>query len=380
MLDGFPGLQGQDSPWQRYVAAVRTMDENRDVNVKLDIRWRLGHETPESMDPLVFELLEEVDRGCSLRSAAARCGASYRHAWGMMREWEDRLGIPLLELERGRGASLSSIGRCLLWAQRRTEARLAPMLDSLSAEVEHELGELLARSTPLRMVASHDLALDQLRDRFNAREGGLLNIQYRGSLDAVRQLVAGHCDVAGYHVPSRVSNRDQIESGFNRLMPAEEYQSVYFVSRRQGLMLRKDLAGKVASVQDLIGSDLRFVNRQRGSGTRLLFDQLLVDGGVAADSIHGYEVEEFTHQAVAAMLASGAADVGFGVQAAAERFGLAFVPMVHEHYLLAFRKGSRSAEWCQDLLEILEDDRDLRHSITQLAGYDCECMGEAWNR
>jgi molybdate transport repressor ModE-like protein len=356
------------------------MNENRWMNVKLDIRWGLGHETPESMDPLVFELLEAVERGCSLRSAAAGCGVSYRHAWGMMREWEDRLGIPLLELERGRGASLSSVGRCLLWARRRTDARLAPMLDSLSAEVEHELGELLARSTPLKMVASHDLAIDLLRDRFNAHEKRLLNIQYRGSLDAVRQLAAGHCDVAGYHVPERVSKREQIESGFNRLMPAEEYQSVYFVSRRQGLMLRKDLPGNIASVQDLAGSGLRFLNRQRGSGTRLLLDQLLVDGGIAPGDILGYEIEEFTHLAVAAMLASGAADVGFGVQAAAERFGLAFVPMVHEHYLLAFRKSSRSAEWCQDLLSILEDDQDLRHSITQLAGYDCDRMGEDWNR
>jgi len=356
------------------------MNENRAMDVKLDIRWGLGHETPELVDPLVFELLEAVERGCSLRSAATRCGASYRHAWGMMRDWEDRLGIPLLELERGRGASLSSVGRCLLWAQRRTEARLVPMLDSLSAEVEHELGELLARSTPLKMVASHDLAIDLLRDRFNAREKRLLNIQYRGSLDAVRQLVAGHCDVAGYHVPERVSSSDQIENGFNRLMPAEEYQSVYFVSRRQGLMLRKDLARKISGVQDLTGSGLRFLNRQRGSGTRLLFDQLLVDSGVNPGDILGYEVEEFTHLAVAAMLASGAADVGFGVQAAAERFGLAFVPMVDEHYLLAFRKGSHSAQWCHDLLKILEDDQNLRDSITQLAGYDCGRMGEVWDR
>ncbi|MFP4276838.1 MAG: substrate-binding domain-containing protein [Wenzhouxiangella sp.] len=350
------------------------------MDVKLDIGWGLGHETPTPLDPLVFALLEAVERGCSLRSAAARCGASYRHAWGLMREWEDRLGAPLLELERGRGASLSRVGRCLLWAQRRTEARLAPMLDSLSAEVEHELGELLARSTPLKMVASHDLALDQLRERFNAREGGLLNIQYRGSLDAVRQLVAGHCDVAGYHVPEPLSNRDQIENGFNRLMPADEYRSVSFVSRQQGLMLRKDLVGRIASVRDVADSGLRFLNRQRGSGTRLLLDQLLADAGIAPGDILGYEVEEFTHLAVAAMVASGAADIGFGVQAAAERFGLGFVPMAHEHYLLAFRKPSEAAEWCQDLLKILADDRELRRNIKQLPGYDCDRMGETWSR
>lgn len=356
------------------------MPENQEMDVKLDIRWALGHETPEALDPLVFELLEAVERGCSLRSAAARCSASYRHAWGLMREWEDRLGAPLLELERGRGASLSSVGRCLLWAQRRTEARLAPMLDSLSAEVEHELDELLARSTPLKMVASHDLALDHLRDRFNAREGGLLHIQYRGSLDAVRQLVAGHCDIAGYHVPERVVNQVQIENGFNRLMPSEDYQSVCFVSRRQGLMLGKDLAREITHVKDLAASGLRFLNRQRGSGTRLLFDELLADAGVASTDILGYEVEEFTHLAVAAMVASGAADVGFGVQAAADRFGLEFVPMATEHYLLAYRSSERNLDWINALVSLLRYDQDLRSAIGVLPGYDCSRMGEAYQR
>jgi molybdate transport repressor ModE-like protein len=356
------------------------MSENPEMDVKLDICWGLGHDTPEPMDPLIFGLLAAVERGCSLRSAATRCGASYRHAWGLMREWESRLGAPLLELERGRGASLSSVGRCLLWAQRRTDARLAPMLDSLSAEIEHELGELLARSTPLKMVASHDLALDQLRERFNAREGGLLNVQYRGSLDAVRQLVAGHCDVAGYHVPDSSGNRGQIETGFNRLMPTDDYLSIHFVSRRQGLMLSPELSGKIIGLQDLAGGGLRFLNRQRGSGTRLLLDELLADAGVSTSDILGYEVEEFTHLAVAAMIASGAADVGFGVQAAAERFGLAFLPMVVEHYLLAFRRASQSTEWCQELLSILAEDQSLRDSIEQLPGYTCDRMGETWNR
>ncbi|HMA97920.1 MAG TPA: hypothetical protein VKO38_00545, partial [Wenzhouxiangella sp.] len=101
------------------------------MDVKLNISWAFGHEDSTQMDPLVFKLLEAVEQGCSLRSAAVRCESSYRHAWGLMRDWQAMLGAPLLELERGRGARLSNLGKSLLWAQRRTDARMAPILDSL---------------------------------------------------------------------------------------------------------------------------------------------------------------------------------------------------------------------------------------------------------
>ena len=345
--------------------------------MKLDIQWAFGHEQSDAMDPLVFGLLGAVEQGHSLRSAAEEHGASYRHAWGLMRQWEERLGAPLLELQRGRGASLSRIGRCLLWAQRRAEARLSPALDSLCAEVENELGTLLAKSTPLRLVASHDLALDQVRERFAAQSEQPFNVQYRGSLDAVRQLLAGHCDLAGYHIPD-LPEPGLIEARFARLLPAPAYRSIRFVDRHQGLILPAGNPAQIGSLQDLAGSGLRFLNRQAGSGTRLLFDDLLAFAGIAAGEIRGYEVEEFTHLAVAAMVASGAADAGFGVQAAAERFGLAFVPIVREHYLLAFDADSRNLEGITALIKLLQTDHELRSAIAELPGYDGSHMGEEW--
>jgi len=80
------------------------------------------------------------------------------------------------------------------------------------------------------------------------------------------------------------------------------------------------------------------------------------------------------------MVASGAADAGFGVRAAAERFGLDFVPMVREHYLLAFRKSERNSDWVKSLLGLLNDDPDLREAISALPGYDCSGMGEPWHK
>lgn len=361
------------------IAARPTIIQNRGVDVKLDIQWAFGHDQAEAMDPLVFGLLGAVEQGHSLRSAAEEHGASYRHAWGLMRQWEERLGAPLLQLQRGRGASLSGIGRCLLWAQRRAEARLAPALNSLCAEVEDELGSLLAKSTPLRMVASHDLALDQARERFAAQSQLPFSVQYRGSLDAVRQLIAGHCDLAGYHIPD-LPQPGRIEARFARLLPADEFRSIHFADRNQGLILPAGNPAGIVSLQDLADKDLCFINRQIGSGTRLLFDELLTNAGIAARDIRGYEVEEFTHLAVAAMVASGAANIGFGVQAAADRFGLAFVPIVREHYLLAFHTDSRNLDRIMALVTLLKTDQGLRAAIAALSGYDYARMGEEWQR
>jgi len=348
------------------------------MEVKLDIQWAIGPDQAETLDPLVFRLLGAVERGQSLRSAAAGCDASYRHAWGLMRHWEGRLGSPLLELERGRGASLSPLGRALLWSQRRAEARLRPALDNLAAEVENELGALTAQSTPLRLVASHDLAIEALRERFAASSERAFSVLYRGSLDAVRQLAAGHCDLAGYHIPD-LPDCGRIEADFSRLLPGNEFQSIRFVDRSQGLMLPFGNPFGVRTLRDLAGNRLRFLNRQVGSGTRLLFDELLARVDLQPGDIRGYQAEEFTHLAVAAMVASGAADAGFGVRAAAERFGLDFVPMVREHYLLAFRKSERESGWLKALLALLHDDLDLRAAIGAMPGYDCSGMGEPWH-
>ena len=347
------------------------------MEVKLSLRWQLGRQQSEALEPLVFDLLTRIERGLSLRRAALEAGVSYRHAWGQMREWEQRLGAALIHLERGKPASLSPLGRSLLWAKRRADARLTPALDSVAAEVGHELSTLLVDSRPVRLVASHDLALEQVREPLADAIGRPLNVQYRGSMDAVRQLAAGRCDLAGYHIPD-IADRSHIEAAFAEALPVDKYCSVCFVGRSQGLILPPGNPTGLTSLKDLTRPSVRFLNRQSGSGTRLLFDALLDQASVPRQAINGYYSEEFTHLAVAAMVASGAADAGFGIQAAAEKFGLAFVPMVTEHYLFAFRARDANSDWVRQLLDVLRPDAQLGQTIACLPGYDCSCMGDSW--
>jgi molybdate-binding protein len=135
---------------------------------------------------------------------------------------------------------------------------------------------------------------------------------------------------------------------------SDERDEVLLIEKRRlGLMSRSDRPCR--SLEQLRRDRMRFVNRQAGSGTRLVFDALLASIGIGSEAIIGYRDEEYTHTAIAALIASGAADVGFGTEAAAKEFKLAFEPQAAEHFYLAFRKDAnaelrgRIEEFCRSL-------------------------------
>lgn len=343
------------------------------MHVGMEMRWLIGQEQLREVDPVLFRLLAAVEGGASLRSAALDAGISYRHGWGLLQSWREELGAPLVKLERGRGASITELGRSLLWAERRAGGRLAPLLDSIAAELERELSGPLAGSLPVRMMASHDLAIGLLRDLFNAADGQRLNLQYRGSLDCVRELAHGRCDIAGFHLPEAPLG-DPVETMLKRQLHPDHFKTLHFAYRAQGLMVAPGNPAAIHGIADLAREGVVIVNRQPGSGTRLLLDLLLGEAGIEGHQIRGYDVEEFTHQAVAAMVASGAATAGFGVEAAASSFDLDFVPLARERYLLAVRRATPVPAWLEALEELLQG-QGLRNAIREFPGYDLAGIG-----
>lgn len=345
------------------------------MKVELEIRWRIGRDEVEDVDPLLFGLLEAIQQGDNLRAAALRTGVSYRHAWGLLRHWEKQFGAGLVLLERGRGASILPLGQHLLAAAHRSAGRVAPTLQGLAAELERDLIRMTDADHPVRISASHDVALQLLVGLLNGQSPPRFSLQHRGSIESLRHLVAGHCKIAGFHVPME-PQMQRIHSEFRRLAPASQFEIVHFARRRQGLILPRDNPDRVLGLTDLAERRLPFVNRQQGSGTRLLFDALLATRGIEAKRIVGYECEEFTHQAVAAMVASEHARAGFGVANAAAEFGLHFIPLATEHYLLAWPRSAIGSKWHDALKRILGDHQALV-ALSALPGYDFQGAGEA---
>lgn len=304
------------------------------LNIHLRPVWRFRNGEERELDATLLALLEAIEHSGKLTVAARSAGISHRHAWNLIERWSAFLEAPIVVMERGRGTQLTALGAKLLWAGRRAQARLAPELESLAAELAGSLADPVAADAPvLRVHASHDFALAGLRQLAGKSRRLTLDLRYRGSAEALSALRENRCDVAGFHVTEgprglRAANRYAEALG-------EHHRLIWLARRLQGLIVAPGNPKAIASVRDLARADVRFVNRQRDSGTRILLDQLLAECAVDAGAIDGYETEEHTHASIAAHVASGLADAGLGIRAAATQFHLEFVPLATERYFLA---------------------------------------------
>ena len=342
---------------------------------RLQLHYTLGRDTGPALvrNPLI-DLLQAVDSHGSISAAARALGLSYRHVWGALKRWEDTLGEPLVTWTKGQPARLTPFSERLLWAETRARTRLTPHIEALRAELERVLAEALdGNQQVLTIFASHDLALPRLRD-LAAQQGLHIDLRFAGSLDALRALDAGRCLVAGFHVPPLRARAGRSASTFAQalkpLLQPGQHKLIGCVRRTQGLMVHPLNPHRLRGLPDLAGSPARFINRQRGSGTRLLMDHLLAEHGIDAATIRGYaDPPEDSHVAVAAAVASGQADVGAGIEAAALQFGLDFIPLITEDYFLACLKHALEHPAEVRLREVLGASTWLQ-AVAGLPGYE----------
>ena len=338
------------------------------------LTWTLEGDAVETVDARLMPLLHAIAASASLAAAVVECGISYRAAWGLLRDYERKLGAPLVLLERGRGANLAPCGEQLLGAEKAAARRLARLLPGLAAEIgpAPRHGER-APARGLRIAASHDLALAALANGLAAGAGLKLELSFMGSLHALKEFAEGRAELAGFHVP--ISGRpDWDRAEYLRGLRARRDRLIRFVDRDQGLMLPRRNPAHVKSLGDIAAAKLRFINRQRGSGTRLLIDQMLAHDAVDPASIVGYGNEEFTHRAVAATVAAGGADAGFGLRAAAAEHRLDFVPLVRERYFLAVRAKAVETAPVARLIRVLRSPA-FAQIARRLAGYRADAVG-----
>lgn len=252
--------------------------------------------------------------------------------------------------------------------------RSAGVLSGRAGQGSRVLAAPAAEPAPLVCLGSHDFGLDLL-----ARQLGRAAPQLRlrptpvGSTAGLLALARGEAHVAGMHLrdtATREYNRPFIE----RLAPGAEIRLVTLAEREQGLLVARGNPLGLRGAADLARPGLRRADRQQGSGTQLLLDQLLADAGLSLAALPPPTRELSTHLAVAAAVAAGAADVGLGVRTAARALDLGFVPLALERYDLAFRRADERQPWLGALLEALAAP-SLRAELEALAGYDATRTG-----
>jgi molybdate-binding protein/DNA-binding transcriptional regulator YhcF (GntR family) len=223
-------------------------------------------------------------------------------------------------------------------------------------------------------VIRHDLALNILLDLLRQRVKGLqTDVTHAGSLGGLIALQEESADLAGTHL------LDEETGEYNypyvkRILPGREIAIVNLSFRIQGLMFAKDNPKKIKGLEDLKRPDITFVNRQEGSGTRVLLDLQLKKQGISSFDIKGYDVEFNTHLAVASHIARGNADVGLGIEASATSCDLAFIPMFRERYDLVIPMANYRSKRLAPMLEIIASD-EFKKIVNGVGGYDTSQTG-----
>lgn len=349
----------------------------RSRGVHLQYAFQPGGQHGADVENPLFDLLSALHEHGSIHHAARAMGASYRHVWGALKHWEQVLGESLVTWTQGQPARLTPFAQRLLWAETRARTQLTPHIEALRAELERVLAEALdGTQQVLTVFASHDLALPLLRERASVAHRLHIELKFAGSMDALRALADGRCHVAGFHVPQLVGGGHVFARELKPLLKPGRHKLIGCTRRTQGLMVAASNPLQLHDLAGLAQGGIRFINRQRGSGTRLLTEHLLARFGIAAERIAGFtEAAEESHIAIAAAIASGAADAGVGIEAAARQFGLDFVPLVQEDYFLVCLRDALDQPAVAKLRDVLRDPIWQR-SVAALPGYDVVHGGE----
>lgn len=323
------------------------MNVHMTAPIALDPRWLAGEGLSPRNGEELLRLLRALSRAASLREAARAAGLSYRHAWGLLGAGARTLGAPLAELQRGRGARLTPFGQKLLEA----DAHVRATLDAQFERLRREVRTMLAQSAPgkgrrIALHASHDLALPLLARLCAPRLD--LDISFHGADECLAALARGEADVAGFHVADALPRAAAAAAAVGRWLDPRKHQLVHFVAREQGIIVRP--GARVRGVHDLARPGVRFLNRP------------------------GAKAHEDIDLAVAAAVADGQADAGFGLRAAAARYALEFVPLATERYYLAATRRALREPPLQIVLGVLRSP-EFAAAAARLPGYDAAQAG-----
>jgi len=237
--------------------------------------------------------------------------------------------------------------------------------------------EVLDRTVVI--VGSHDVTLDRLADHIRRQAPQYhLSASNVGSLAGLMAIGAGRCHMGGTHLLDPDTGEYNV-SYVKKHLQGVPARLVTLAMREQGLIVAKGNPKRIRSLEDLVRREVRLVNRQGGSGTRVLLDYHLGEAGIDPAQIRGYDDEEYTHMAVAVQVLAGGADVGMGILAAARALDLDFVPVASERYDLCIPRHHLDDPRVKVVLDTLQSPA-FRETVTALGGYDVAPMGSvAWD-
>lgn len=347
------------------------MDESTTVIVQA--QWSIAAGSTIDLSALM-QLLAALDKVGNLSAAAKLTQLSYRHAWGVIRQAEQVLAVSLIETSRRQGSKLTDFARQLLHQYRLSDQKVRAFLQEQQHVFSAGLHDLYKKQQVLlRLYASHGFAVEGLMRQKPDEQAPYIELNYRTGMEALKALQRGECDVAGFEIPTGHYQAPTL-SMYKPLLSQTPLALAFLAQRNVGLFVQAGNPLAIHTIADLMRPEVRVVNRQKGSGSRNLMELMISEQGLDAELILNYGATEFTHMAVAAHVASGMADVGFGIETAAQRCGLDFISLAKQRYFFAFHQEMVNSAIIQQFLQRLRS-ADYHHYMQQLAGYEATGIG-----
>ncbi|HHW01129.1 MAG TPA: molybdopterin biosynthesis protein [Clostridiaceae bacterium] len=238
--------------------------------------------------------------------------------------------------------------------------------------------QLLKREDEIKntlvVTGSHDPLLDVMSDIMQRTwRGEYISSSHVGSMGGIMAVKRSEAHMAGIHLLDEETGEYNI-SYIRKYFPDRKIILINCVKRIQGLMVKPGNPMGIKGISDLARPELKYVNRQKGAGTRILLDFLLRKHGINASDIYGYDREEFTHMSVAALVASDSADAGMGIYSAAKIYGLDFIPVCEEQYDFILPEKYMDMKLVKHFIEILKSD-EFRNTLQAMGGYNTDNAG-----
>ncbi len=310
----------------------------------------------------------------TLKATLSRQVASTLGAEEFVRVKVGRVGEKMIVTPVGRGA-----GMLMSLVRADGIVQIPAFSEGIAAREEVEVRLLRRRAEidrTLVCIGSHDNSLDVLANLLKKAHPEMsLSSAHVGSMGGLMAIRRGEAHLAGTHLLDEESGEYNVPF-VKRFLSDVPVVLVNLVYRQQGLCVPKGNPRRIVGFQDLTSEDVVFVNRQKGSGTRLLTDHHLKRNGIDSLTVRGYDREEYTHMGVASAVAGGTADTGVCILAAARALSLDFIPLARERYDFVIPKDFLEMEQIAVLLRILRRDPACRETIRNLGGYDVEEMGK----
>ena len=325
----------------------------------------------------LITILDLVHTLGSLSAVAKEIGISYRHLWNEINRWENEFKEPLLIRERGKACELSAFGNRLLWAEKEVQAKYATQIAELRAGIEQAYAKAIdTEAKIISLRGCSDEAVRLFRD--DAIQNKLyLELSFNSSLQGLKDLQDNKCHIAGFNFPLGATSSSKAAKTFSTYL-SKDIKLIGFATRIQGMAVARGNPLSLHSFLDLSLKKAIFINRNEGSGTRVLCDELMTTSGLTSKDINGYENTVNSHALVAASVASGKADAGLCVQSIASHMNLDFVPMVKEIYYFATRDTFLKKEETKKFIQILNENGWLEKA-SSLEGYDFRDCGKIYD-